>query len=91
MTQNNDLYKSNLNIKKDIVNDDVVDDLSSFIIGYIKDEISKPNIKTEIIKPLLNYTYLYYIIPFVIVFVLINFITTILAVFIAFPFQKKDL
>jgi len=88
MTQNNELYKSNLNFKKDIINDDGVDDLSSFIIGYIKDEISKPNIKTEIIKPLLIHL-LYYIIPFIIVFVLINFITTILAVFIAFRFKKN--
>ena len=88
MTQNNELYKSNLNFKKDIINDDGVDDLSSFIIGYIKDEISKPNIKTEIIKPLLIHL-LYYIIPFIIVIVLINFITTILAVFIAFRFKKN--
>jgi|TARA_B110000114_G_scaffold119219_1_gene124897 flagellar biosynthesis protein FlhB len=89
MTQNNELYKSNLNLKNDISSDDImVDDLSSFIIGYIKDEISKPNIKTEIIKPLLIHL-LYYIIPFIIVFVLINFITTILAVFIAFRFKKN--
>lgn len=86
MTQNNnELYSTNE--KKDIVNEDVADDLSTFIIGYIKDEISKPNIKTEIIKPLLIHL-LYYIIPFIIVFVLINFITTILAVFIVFRFKK---
>tara|TARA_B000000475_G_C15843422_1_gene384915 strand:+ start:329 stop:559 length:231 start_codon:yes stop_codon:yes gene_type:complete len=65
-------------------------DLTSFFLGYIKDEISKPNIKTEIIKPLLIHL-LYYIIPFVILFVLINFITTIFAVFLAFHFKRKEL
>ncbi len=65
-------------------------DFISFIIGYIKDEISKPNMKTEIIKPLLVHL-LYYIIPFVILFVLLNFITTILAVFLAFHFKRGNI
>tara|TARA_B110000483_G_C17858572_1_gene413257 strand:- start:67 stop:339 length:273 start_codon:yes stop_codon:yes gene_type:complete len=89
MTQNSELNIDNSNIlKEDVFNDDMFDDLSSFIIGYIKEEISKPNIKAEIIKPLLIHL-LYYIIPFIIGIVLMNFITTILAVFIAFRFKKN--
>jgi len=64
-------------------------DFILLIIQYIKDEISKSNIKTEIIKPLLLHL-LYYIIPFVIIFVLINFITTIFAVFLAFHFKRNN-
>lgn len=60
----------------------------SFIIEYIKDELSKSNIRTEIIKPILMYL-LYYIIPFVIMFVVINFLTTIAAIFLVFHFFKK--
>jgi|TARA_Y100000389_G_C17461442_1_gene522026 flagellar biosynthesis protein FlhB len=62
-------------------------DISNILIDYIKEELSKSNIKKEIIKPLLIHL-LYYIIPFIILFVLLNFITTIFSVFLAFHFKK---
>jgi len=55
--------------------------LINLIIKFIKDEILKSDIRTEIIKPILIYTF-YYIIPFLIIFILLNFITTITAVFL---------
>lgn len=61
--------------------------LIGLIIKFIKDEILKSDIRTEIIKPILIYT-LYYIIPFLIIFILLNFITTITAVFLVFNFRK---
>lgn len=57
------------------------------IIDFVKDELLKSNIRTEIIKPILIYL-LYYIVPFAIIFVLLNFVTTILAVFLVFYFKK---
>jgi flagellar biosynthesis protein FlhB len=59
---------------------------SSFIIKYLKDELSNSDIKTEIIKPILIYL-LYYIIPFIILFILLNFFTTILAISIVFNYK----
>jgi len=61
--------------------------LIGLIIKFIKDEILKSDIRTEIIKPILIYT-LYYIIPFLIIFILLNFITTITAVFLVFSLKK---
>jgi flagellar biosynthesis protein FlhB len=61
--------------------------LIGIIIKFIKDEILKSDIRTEIIKPILIYT-LYYIIPFLIIFILLNFITTITAVFLVFKIKK---
>jgi hypothetical protein len=60
----------------------------NIIIGYIKDEILKSDIRTEIIKPILVYL-LYYIIPFVIVFILLNFLATLTAVFLVFNLVNK--
>lgn len=63
---------------------------SSFInllISFIKEEILKSDIRTEIIKPILLYL-LYYIIPFVIFFVFLNFLATIAAVFLVSYFTK---
>jgi len=56
-------------------------------INYIKSEILKSDIRTELIKPILLYL-LYYIIPFVIIFVLLNFFTTIAAVFLVFYIRQ---
>jgi hypothetical protein len=55
------------------------DDSISFIhiiIDFVKDELLKSNIRTEIIKPILLYL-LYYIIPFAVIFVLLNFLINI--------------
>jgi hypothetical protein len=90
MTQKDYTYNQEKNCNNDIdyENDENnYNDFFIFILSYIKDELSKPNIKVEIIKPLLIHL-LYYIIPFVILFVLINFITTIIAVFLVFHFKK---
>ena len=57
------------------------------IICFIKEEILKSDIRTEIIKPILIYL-LYYIVPFVILFVLLNFFTTIAAIFLVFYFRQ---
>jgi len=59
----------------------------NLIIAYIKDEIIKSDLRTEIIKPILIYL-LYYIIPFVIMFVFLNFLATIAAVFLVLHFRK---
>ena len=61
--------------------------IMKLIIAYIKDEILKSDIRTEIIKPILVYL-LYYIIPFVILFVLLNFFATIAAVFLVFYIRQ---
>lgn len=60
----------------------------NLLISFIKDEILKSDIRTEIIKPILLYL-LYYIIPFVCLFVFLNFLATIAAVFLVFYFIKK--
>jgi len=59
----------------------------NLILGFVKDEILKSDIRTEIIKPILVYL-LYYIIPFVILFVFLNFLATIAAVFLVSYFTK---
>jgi len=59
----------------------------NLIIAYIKDEIVKSDLRTEIIKPILIYL-LYYIIPFVVLFVFLNFLATIAAVFLVLHFRK---
>jgi hypothetical protein len=59
----------------------------NLMIGFIKDEILKSDIRTEIIKPILVYL-LYYIIPFVILFIFLNFLATIAAVFLVSYFRK---
>lgn len=88
MTQKNNYDYNNLDNEIECDSDESsYNDFFIFILSYIKDEISKPNIKVEIIKPLLIHL-LYYIIPFVVLFVIINFITTIIAVFLVFHFKK---
>lgn len=57
------------------------------IICFIKEEILKSDIRTEIIKPILIYL-LFYIIPFLIIFILLNFFATIAAVFLVFYIRK---
>lgn len=61
----------------------------NLLISFIRDEILKSDIRTEIIKPILLYL-LYYIIPFVILFILLNFLATIAAVFLVFYFVRKN-
>lgn len=60
----------------------------NLIIGFIREEILKSDIRTEIIKPILMYL-LYYIIPFVVLFIFFNFLATIAAVFLVSYFSKK--
>ena len=59
----------------------------NLLLAFVKDEILKSDIRTEIIKPILIYL-LYYIIPFVILFVFLNFLATIAAVFLVSYFSK---
>jgi hypothetical protein len=59
----------------------------NIIIKFIKDELLKSDIRTEIVKPILIYA-LYYIIPFLLLFILLNFFTTIIAVFLVFYLKK---
>lgn len=61
--------------------------LINLIIAYIKEEILKSDIRTEIIKPILVYL-LYYIIPFLILFIFLNFLATLAAVFLVSYFSK---
>lgn len=81
-TQLEETKINNDNIKKDN-NSSVIE----LIIGFIKSEILKSDIRTEIIKPILIYL-LYYIIPFVIIFVLLNFFATIAAIFLVFYIRQ---
>ena len=81
--------QNNINSPKDKKNNnhDNYNSLIELIITFIKDEILKSDIRTEIIKPILIYL-LYYIIPFVILFVLLNFFATIAAVFLVFYIRQ---
>jgi len=45
--------------------------LISLFIKFIKEELLKSDIRTEIVKPILVYA-LFYIIPFLIIFILFN-------------------
>ena len=62
--------------------------LYDYFIDFIKEEISKPEFKSSIIRPILIY-FLYYIIPFISILILLNFITTIIAVFLVFHIKLK--
>jgi hypothetical protein len=57
--------------------------LVDVLIEYLKDEVLKSNISTDIIKTLSVYL-LYIVIPTILFIILINFLTTLLAVFIVF-------
>lgn len=58
------------------------------LVNFIKSELLKSDIRTEIIKPILIYL-LYYIIPFVILFILLNFFATIAAIFLVFYIRQE--
>lgn len=84
-----DTGKSKCNLGKSKYENENCGSVINLLIGFIKEEILKSDIRTEIIKPILLYL-LYYIIPFVILFVFLNFLATIAAVFLVFYFSKKN-